>query len=121
MTTQIGQFKFVNIFAGEMYRSTKSVTLAAGRIYPAGSVLALNSAGESTLVDSGAEGSLSIPDSVLADEVDATESTAVGVGYATGEFNRTALTFGGSDTWETHASTARGVGLFFLPVSQLPE
>lgn len=121
MSTQIGKFEFVNLLAGEMYRSTKGVTLASGRIYPAGSVLALNDSGESVLVDSGAEDSLAIVDSVLADEVDATGSSATGVGYTTGEFNRTMLTFGGSDTWETHESAARSVGIFFLAVSQLPE
>lgn len=115
MTTQIGKFEPVNLLAGEMYRSTKGVTMAAGQIYPAGSVIALNSDKKGVLLDS-ADAELELY-GVLAGEVDATKAAASGVAYLTGEFNRNALTFGGDDTYEDHEDSAREKGIFFLDTS----
>lgn len=119
MTTRIGEFNPVNLLAGEMYRSTRAVTLAAGQLYPAGAVIALNSDSEGVLVDSAGDA----PDvwGVLVGEVDATGQATAGAAYLTGEFNRNMLTFGGTDTWETHLDAAREKGLFFLDTEQIPD
>ncbi|EPG5002533.1 head decoration protein [Klebsiella oxytoca] len=119
MTTQIGKFEPVNLLAGEMYRSTKGVTMKAGQIYPAGSVVAIDGSDKGVLLDS-ADASLELS-GVLAGEVDATDGDAAGVLYLTGEFNRNALTFGGADTYEDHEDAARIVGIFFLDTSVFPE
>lgn len=119
MTTQIGQFTPVNLLAGEMYRSTRGVNLAAGQVYPAGSVIALNADKKGVLTDS-SDDTLTLY-GVLGETVDATEADVVSVVYLTGEFNRRALVFGGTDTAETHEEAARQQGLFFLDTEANPD
>ncbi|WP_322957932.1 head decoration protein [Providencia huashanensis] len=112
MTTQIGQFIPVNLFAGEMYRSTKGVNLLAGQVYPVGSVIALNADKKGVLADS--SGDTLTFYGVLSEEVDATEEDKVSIVYLTGEFNRRALVFGGADTADQYEEIARTQGIFFL-------
>jgi hypothetical protein len=44
-------------------------------------------------------------------QTDATEASQVASVYDTGEFNTSALTFGGEDTWQEHAAELRKVGI----------
>lgn len=112
MTTQIGQFTPVNLFAGEMYRSTKGVNLLVGQVYPAGSVIALNADKKGVLADS-SDDTLTFY-GILSEAVDATDEDKVSVVYLTGEFNRRVLVFGGTDTADQHEDVARTQGIFFL-------
>lgn len=60
---------------------------------------------------------------VLADDIDTTDATGdtVAVGYTKGGFNREALTFGGSLTWQDCEAAARDVGIYMHPVVQRVE
>ena len=49
---------------------------------------------------------------VLAMDVDASASDVEAVGYASGQFNRKALIFGGSDTADKHEDALRALGIF---------
>ena len=110
----IGEFQPRQIIAGDFQRVTKAVTLNAGAVYPMGSVLGIRSAnGLCKLVDSAQDDGTETVYAILGEDVDATEGQAVGAAFLTGEFIRDALTFGGSDTWETHEQAARALSIFF--------
>lgn len=114
----LDRFKPDNLVAGYKHQTTEQVKLAAGAVYPIGSVLAKKQSGECTLVDSSTDANVVY--GVLAHEVDATAGTVGGVAYLTGEFNKRALIFGGNDTVEQHIDTARTQGLFFVDTSPAP-
>ncbi|MDR1744486.1 MAG: head decoration protein [Planctomycetota bacterium] len=110
----IGKMEYQNILAGDFPRSTMPVTLAAGVKYPAGAVVGkATTDAKCALVDSSKSDGTQTVYGVLLQEVDATGADAPGVIGLTGEFNRDSVTFGGSDTWETHYETARGLCIFF--------
>lgn len=110
----IGQFEFDNILAGDLRRITEAVELQEGQVYRAGSVLGkITASGLCTLVDSAkTDGSEEIF-GVLADDVDATDRDMPAIAFLTGEFNRNRVTFGGSDTYETHQEAARIKNIYF--------
>ncbi|MHB0864750.1 head decoration protein [Paenibacillus sp. SEL3] len=63
-------------------------------------------------VDSSKTGGIENPYCILADEeVDATTKDARAVAYTSGEFNRDALKFGGTDTVAKHEVAMRNIGL----------
>lgn len=111
----LDQFIPNNLVAGYKHQTTEQVKLAAGAVYRIGSVLAKNQSGECVLVDSSTDANVIY--GILAHTVDATNGTAGGVAYLTGEFNTRVLIFGGSDTAEQHIDTARKLGLFFIEAS----
>lgn len=110
----IGHMKYDNLLAGAFPRATEAVVLAAGRKYPVGSVLGMVTAtGKCVLVDSSKSDGSEVPFGVLMSAVDATDEDDEGVVSLTGQFNQNSLTFGGSDTWETHKRAAQRNCLFF--------
>lgn len=64
------------------------------------------------LCDSQASDGSQNPVCILAEAVDATDGDVLAPAYFTGEFNRRAVAFGGSDTWETHVDALRARGIF---------
>lgn len=63
-------------------------------------------------VDSAQTDGSQSPFAILSDlEIDATTEDVRATGYVSGEFNRHALIFGGSDTIETHETELRNIGL----------
>lgn len=110
----IGRMKYDNLLAGDFPQNTEAVVLTAGSEYPVGAVLGMVTAtGKCVLVDSAKSDGSEEPFGVLLSAVDATEGDAEGVVSVTGQFNQNALTFGGSDTWETHKRAAQRNCLFF--------
>jgi hypothetical protein len=110
----IGQMKWREILAGNFPNSTEAVAIASGQNLKAGSVLGrVTATGKYKLVDSTASDGSQTPYSVLMEDVDATNGDATGVAFLTGEFIRTNLAFGGTDTWETHLQNARSKSIFF--------
>lgn len=116
MVNQVGKFTPVNLLAGDAYRATKPVILSKGQIYLVGSVLSMTQSGVCVLVDSKTENKEIF--GVLAEEVDATETDQSSIAYITGEFNQSALVFGGTDTYSTHEKSARALGIIFSECSQ---
>ena len=127
--TPIGRFDYSPIIAGNSpWSVTLAVTLKAGKVYKPGSVLGYEDAtGLCDLVDSTLTGGLQKPYAVLAgidrygEEVDATAGDTVAAAWVMGDFAREFLTFGGTDTWETHARAARDVGLIFRKTATAPN
>ncbi|MFQ0992923.1 head decoration protein [Gilliamella apicola] len=112
----LDQFKPDNLIGGYMHLSTEQVTLKSGSFYKIGSVLAKTATGECTLVDSSTDAKTVY--AILAEDIDATDAERVGVVYLSGEFNKRALVFGGSDTWEQHIDEARKLGMYFVDSSK---
>jgi hypothetical protein len=114
LSNTIGNFEHDNLFAnGVMPVVTNTITVQSGASYLRGTVLGIVTAtGEATIVDSTAADGSEKPYAILADDVDATEATAVSVAYFTGEFNEAALIFGGTDTTVTHEVALREIGIF---------
>lgn len=90
-----------------------STDFAVGDIFtitvPAGS-------GKFVAVDSTAIDGSGNPHSVLLADTDASGGDAVGPVALSGEFNENQLTFGGSDTADTHRDAARDKNIYFRPV-----
>jgi hypothetical protein len=122
---QIGRFDFSPILAGDFDRATTPVTLVSGQVYKLGSVLMRGDDGRFSLIDSAGDdpeaGIIAKPYAVLAEEVDATTADGTGAAWLTGQFIRTRLVFGGTDTWETHEVAAREVSIFFRDSAQQPN
>ena len=110
----VGSMEWREILAGDFPTSTEAVTLAAGQNLKQGSVLGrVGTTGEYKLVNSAANDGSQEPYCVLMEDVNATDSAAVGIAYLSGEFIRDKLIFGGTDTWETHLVAARKNSIFF--------
>lgn len=96
---------------------TVSVIVREGAVHERGEVLGV--VGQETdgtyivdIVDSSSEDGSENPFGILADpEVDATEKAKRATAYVSGEYNRDALIFGGTDTIETHDLALRNIGI----------
>lgn len=120
--TTIGRFDYGPLIAGDFPKAAFVVTLKAGQDYKRGSVLGFADAtGQCSLVESGKSDGTQTPYAVLAEDVDAKDDDAIGTAYATGEFAREFLIFGGSDTYATHERAARNVCMFFRKTSTAPN
>mgnify|MGYP000161824285 FL=1 len=101
------------LIAGEFPRINRLVTVTGDAPLPAGSVLGRESAtGLYVLSDSRATDGSEIPDVILAEPVDVTESNAQAYAWFTGEFNATALTMGAGHTIDSIAQAFRQRSLF---------
>lgn len=107
-----------NLFAGSvMPFVTDSVVIASGQTLSAGAVLGkVTSTGKYALVDSTASDGSENPVAILAVDVDASAADVTVPVYLTGEFNEDALTFGGTDTADTHRDALRALGIFLKKV-----
>lgn len=105
-----------NLFAGNvMPVVTEAVTIASGAgVLTRGTVLGrITASGKCVAVNSGNADGSQDPYAVLAHDVDATAADAVASVYLTGEFNEDELSFGGTDTADTHRVACRKIGIFF--------
>ncbi|MGG4034213.1 head decoration protein [Paenibacillus cisolokensis] len=101
----------------------KSVTLLAGQgVLKRGAVLGIVTASnKAKLVDSSAADGSQTADCILTDDVDTTAGDVVTTAYISGEFNRQALIFGGSDTADKHEIRLRELGIFLKDVVEYNE
>ncbi|WP_321367944.1 head decoration protein [uncultured Desulfuromusa sp.] len=104
-----------NLIAGDFPLVTGDGTILTGQTLVRGTVLAKDSGNDNKLVivDS-ASGTASIqaPVAVLAQDVDASAGDAVAPLYLAGEFTERSLTFGGTDTADTHRDALRDLSIF---------
>lgn len=103
-----------NLFAGNVAPIVADVlTLATGQKVARGAVLGIVTAsGKAALVDSSKTTGEQIAYAIASDAADATGADVLVPVYLTGEFNGAALTFGGTDTADTHKSALRKIGIF---------
>lgn len=105
---KLGTFEYDNLFAGSAEVVTGSVI--AGASLTRGTVVGLiTGTGKAVAVDSAAVDGSKNPYGIIAEDVEADKPVVV---YLTGEFNESALTFGGADTPDTHRRALRDIGIF---------
>lgn len=117
-----GTFAAENLFAGEFPVVEKKITIASGAgNLAAGSVIALNTDGKGVLVDSAAGTTGDIrrtPIGILRHAAAAASADAQAMVCLTGDFNRAALTFGGTDTADDHEAALRALCIFIHKTNQ---
>ena len=90
----------------------KSVKLKKGTQFKRGTVLGIVAeTGYADIVKSTSEDGTQTADSILAEDIDASDGDVVGVAYVSGQFNRKALNFG-EDTADMHELRLRELGIF---------
>jgi hypothetical protein len=90
-------------------------TVLTGQTLTRGTVLAEDSVNSNKLVpvDSGsATASINDPVCILAEDTDASSADANAVVFLSGAFNEGALTFGGTDTADTHRKALRDLNIY---------
>lgn len=105
-----GTTELKNLFAGtEVSPLTAGVTLASGQgVLKRGSVIGIvTDGGKGKLVNSTATDGSQNPKYVLPNDTDTSGGDVFTACYKTGVFNRKALTFGGTDTADTHEAALR--------------
>ena len=114
MTSQ-GSVTYDNLFAGNVADVVTGVgTLASGQNVTRGTALGrLTADGTLKVVDSTKSDGTQTIYAIAADAVNATSAAQPVPVYFTGEFNKAALIFGGTDTAATHEVAARNIGIFF--------
>lgn len=103
-----------NLFAGTQVQPVVAdeVVIASGQgVLVRGTAIGVNADGKYEIVDSG--GGVTEVSAILAETVDATNEDRPAPAYFTGEFNKNAIVFGGSDTVDTYIEQARSRGIFF--------
>lgn len=102
------------IFDDKIPFVTKSVVLKQAQgVLRRGTVLGIVTAtGEAVAVDSTKTDGSEKADCILADTIDTTDGAVTYVAYASGRFNRKALTLGGADTAEDHEQRLRELGIY---------
>ena len=117
-----GTFAAENLFAGEFPVVEDKITLAEGAgDLAAGAVIAFDSEGKGVLVQSdvGEGGDIRrTPVGVLRFPANATSADVEAFICLTGDFNRAALTFGGTDTAATHEAALRALCIFTHKTNQ---
>lgn len=108
-----------NLIAGTTHPiDVKGITVLTGQgVLKRGTVLGIiTESGKGKKVDSGASDGSQSADCILADDIDTTSGDVVTSAYISGEFNRGALIFGGTDTAAKHEATLRQNGIFLKDV-----
>lgn len=104
-----------NLFAGTQVAAVVAdeVTVASGNNLVRGTVLGkVTASGNVVAVDSTLANGAEAPYAILAEDTDATSAAKKAPAYFTGEVNENALTFGGTDTADTHRDACRDIGIF---------
>ncbi|MGE4544211.1 MAG: head decoration protein [Pedobacter sp.] len=103
-----------NLLAGAYPVVTDEVTVVTGQTLTRGAVLGkITASGKYALCDSAAVDGSQSPVCILAENCDASaaDKTSVPV-YLSGEFAETSLTFGGTDTADTHRAALRDLNIY---------
>jgi hypothetical protein len=108
-----------NLFAGTTHPvDIKGITILTGQgVLARGTVIGIITAsGKGKKVDSASVDGSQVADCILTDEIDTTAGDVVTSAYISGEFNRDALIFGGTDDAADHEATLRTKGIFLKDV-----
>lgn len=101
------------LLAGDYPVVTDIVTIASGQNLSRGALLGkITASGKYVLCDSGAADGSQAPVAILAEDCDASGGDAQAVVYLSGAFNENAVTFGGSDSADTHRAALRDLNIY---------
>lgn len=108
-----------NLFAGTTHpKDIRGLTVLTGQgILTRGTVIGIITASsKGKFVNSTSNDGSQIADCILTDDIDTSAGDVVTTAYISGQFNRKALKFGGTDTAATHEATLRTKGIFLKDV-----
>jgi hypothetical protein len=108
-----------NLLAGTKHPvDIKGITVLSGQgVLARGTVIGvITASGKGKKVNSASVDGSQAADCILTDTIDTTSGDVVTSAYISGEFNREALIFGGSDTAANHEATLRQKGIFLKDV-----
>jgi hypothetical protein len=114
-TTLMDTYTPDNLIAGDKFPiDFKGVTIVsgAGKLARGTVIGIITASGKGNIVDSTKSDGTQTAKYILADAVDATSADVVAQCYQSGEFNRKALIFGGTDTAAKHEDTLRQYGIY---------
>lgn len=103
-----------NLLAGsnDNYAALPIVVASGSGVLARGTVLGkITASGKYKLVNSANTDGSQTADVILTETIDATSADITTSGYVQGEFDQNALTFGGTDTADTHRATLRSKGI----------
>jgi hypothetical protein len=102
-----------NLVAGDFPMITEELTILSGNNLKRGTVLGkITASGKCVAVDSSKSDGSEVVFAVLSEDMDATLEDKQACAYLTGEFNKDALIFGGTDTIDTHKTALRNLSIF---------
>lgn len=111
--TNEGTYAPPNLFAGDYPRIERMGVIAAGADLSAGTVLGrITASGKYVLSDDGAVDGSQTPVAILGEDAAATAADADALIYLAGEFNETALTFGGAHTADNTRDGLRDLNIY---------
>jgi hypothetical protein len=101
----------------------KGITVLTGQgVLKRGTVIGLlTTGGKGKVVDSSKSDGTQTADCILTDDIDTSSADVVTSAYISGEFNRSALIFGGTDVVAAHEATLRQKGIFLKDVQAYEE
>ncbi|WZL82676.1 head decoration protein [Vallitaleaceae bacterium 9-2] len=111
---QTGSYEPDNLIVGNTINtSLKGITIASGQgVLNRGTVIGIITAsGLGKVCNTASADGSEVASVILADEVDTNEADVVAECYQSGEFNRDALIFGGTDTASDHEKELRTVNI----------
>lgn len=115
LKSKVGSFTPDNLVSGiDVPVQVKAVTLKAGQgVLKRGTVLGIiTTGGLAVTVNSANTDGSQTADSILLQDVDTTAENVVTEAYISGQFNRQALIFGGTDTAAKYETKLRELGIF---------
>lgn len=103
-----------NLIAGEYPLVTDIVTILEGEVLTRGTCLGkITTGGKHVIVNSaGTDDGRRAPVAILAEDIDATDGDVQATVYLSGAFNQNAVTFGGTDTADTHRAALRDLNIY---------
>ena len=106
-----------NLIAGNAFLLVaQPVTIAAGHVLQRGTVLGkISASGEYLRSDATAIDGSEVPDLVLAEDVDTTETSRETIAYSRGDFIASGVLLGEGHTPESVRETLRMKGIFLIP------
>lgn len=109
-------YNFDNLFAGDYYVVSETVTILSGENLERGTVLGkVTATGKMKIVNSANSDGSENPYAVLSDDVDASAADVVSAAYLSGEYNENKLIVGGTDTVAQHKAAMRLLGMYQKP------
>lgn len=106
-----------NTLGGSFPIVTETVTLLAGRVYKKNTLLGKITASKKLTISlSAASDGSEVPDVILAEDVDATESDKIGVVYKSVEINKNSVVVGAGHTIDSVKDILRGKSIFLKEV-----
>lgn len=108
--TELGERVHDKLIAGDYPLITQEETIVSGQNVVRGTLMGkITASSKLSICDSGNTDGTENPYSIMSEDVDASAADKKGITYHTGDFNERGITFGGTDTPDTHRTAMRAL------------